>query len=100
MGKLAFFVGAGVGYVLGARAGRERYEQIEAQASRVWRDPRVQKAKAQAGDLAQEKGAVVQDKAKAKLNEVKSDKSDSDTSTTAAPTPNDLPAGTPGATTA
>lgn len=96
MGKLAFFVGVGVGYVLGARAGRERYEQIEAQASRVWRDPRVQKAKAQAGDIAQEKGAVVQDKAKSKLNQVRGDKSQSDSDAydaVAAPTPNDQPTG-------
>jgi uncharacterized protein YgiB involved in biofilm formation len=28
MGKLGFFVGFGAGYVLGSRAGRERYEQI------------------------------------------------------------------------
>jgi hypothetical protein len=30
------------GYVLGARAGRERYEQIKAQAERVWDQPVVQ----------------------------------------------------------
>jgi len=28
MGKLGFFAGFGAGYVLGSRAGRERYEQI------------------------------------------------------------------------
>jgi len=28
MGKMGFFVGFGAGYVLGSRAGRERYEQI------------------------------------------------------------------------
>jgi hypothetical protein len=32
--KLSFLVGAGVGYVLGSRAGRERYEQIVALARR------------------------------------------------------------------
>jgi hypothetical protein len=32
--KLSFLVGAGVGYVLGSRAGRERYEAIVAAARR------------------------------------------------------------------
>lgn len=42
MRKLMLLVGAGIGYVLGARAGRERYEQIAQQANKVWGDPRVQ----------------------------------------------------------
>lgn len=33
--KLSFLAGAAVGYVLGARAGRERYEQIVRVARRV-----------------------------------------------------------------
>ncbi len=36
------------GYVLGARAGRERYDRIASLAGRVWRDPRVQQRKDQA----------------------------------------------------
>jgi hypothetical protein len=40
-----------VGYLLGARAGRERYEQIVTQARRLWRDPRVQEKASQASDL-------------------------------------------------
>lgn len=40
-GKLVLLVGVGVGYVLGARAGRERYEQIKRAANRFWSDPRV-----------------------------------------------------------
>lgn len=42
MGKAAFVVGVAVGYVLGARAGRKRYEQIKTQASRVWNSDPVQ----------------------------------------------------------
>lgn len=29
MGKMSFFVGAGIGFILGARAGREQYERIK-----------------------------------------------------------------------
>jgi hypothetical protein len=42
MGKAAFVIGVAVGYVLGARAGRQRYEQIKGQASRVWNSDPVQ----------------------------------------------------------
>ena len=42
-GKILLVVGLGVGYVLGARAGRERYDDIKAAAQKFWNDPRVQK---------------------------------------------------------
>ena len=42
-GKLLFVAGAAVGYVLGARAGRRRYEQIKSAAAKVWETPAVQK---------------------------------------------------------
>lgn len=42
-GKFAFVVGAAVGYVLGTRAGRERYEQIKRGAQTVWNTPPVQR---------------------------------------------------------
>lgn len=42
MRKLTLFIGVGIGYVLGAKAGRERYEQLADQASKAWADPRVQ----------------------------------------------------------
>ena len=41
-GKFLFVVGLGVGYVLGTRAGRERYEQIRRAAQSVWNQPTVQ----------------------------------------------------------
>jgi hypothetical protein len=43
MGKGTFILGIGVGYVLGSRAGRERYEQIKERATGVWNSPRVQR---------------------------------------------------------
>lgn len=40
--KWMFAAGVAVGYVLGARAGRERYEQIAGAARRIRENPRVQ----------------------------------------------------------
>jgi hypothetical protein len=43
MGKLGMAVGAAVGYVLGAKAGRERYEQIAASARQFMDKPQVKR---------------------------------------------------------
>ena len=43
LGKLGMLVGAAVGYVLGAKAGRERYEQITASARQLLDKPQVKK---------------------------------------------------------
>ena len=40
--KLALLAGAAIGYVLGAKAGRERYEQIVARATETWSSDPVQ----------------------------------------------------------
>ncbi|URM91481.1 YtxH domain-containing protein [Streptomyces sp. MRC013] len=42
--KLTFIVGAAVGYVLGTRAGRERYEQLRSSARRLCANPAVRNA--------------------------------------------------------
>src|SRR4029450_763887 len=39
LGKVGMLVGAAVGYVLGAKAGRERYEQISASARQLLDKP-------------------------------------------------------------
>ena len=44
MGKLSMALGLGVGYVLGAQAGRARYEQIKQAAARLVERPEVQQA--------------------------------------------------------
>lgn len=41
-GKVGFVLGAALGYVLGTRAGRARYEQIKRGAISVWETPLVQ----------------------------------------------------------
>ena len=52
MGKITFLAGVGVGYVLGAAAGRQRYEQIKSAATRTWNNPNVQKGVDAASDQA------------------------------------------------
>ncbi|MEV8213691.1 hypothetical protein [Leifsonia sp. NPDC077715] len=54
-GKILFVTGAAVGFVLGARAGRERYEQIKAAAVKVWESPTVQKQVHTAQDFVADK---------------------------------------------
>lgn len=43
-GKLMFIGGLAAGFVLGSRAGREKYEEIAANARKVWEHPTVQEA--------------------------------------------------------
>ena len=57
MAKFPFLLGAAAGYVLGARAGRKRYEQIRSGATRVWQSPPVQKQVATAKHAATTKAA-------------------------------------------
>ncbi|MGB5952837.1 MAG: YtxH domain-containing protein [Ornithinimicrobium sp.] len=60
MSKITMAAAAAVGYVLGSRAGRERYDQIAEKAQTVWNNPKVQqgtrRAKQKAEDVADEKG--------------------------------------------
>ncbi|QSB04378.1 hypothetical protein [Natronoglycomyces albus] len=44
MRKWYFVAGLAVGYVLGAKAGRERYEQLASMACRLREDERIQSA--------------------------------------------------------
>ena len=98
-GKITFLVGFGAGYVLGARAGRERYEQISTKAQGWWQDPRVQRradqaqqvvkdkageAGAKVVDKASEAGSKVADRVSEKVSGKVSEKVGSPTSTTAA----------------
>lgn len=58
-GKILLLVGLGVGYVLGSRAGRERYNEISRAANKLWNDPRVQKQVNQAEDFVKDKAPEV-----------------------------------------
>ena len=61
MAKLSFMAGFGAGYVLGARAGKERYEQIRRAYNHAKEDPRLQSA-----------AGMAQARADAAVNSVKS----------------------------
>ena len=50
-GKVGLVIGLAAGYVLGTRAGRERYEQIKEQALKVWNLDPVQKQVDRAKDF-------------------------------------------------
>ena len=64
--KTGILIGVGIGYVLGTRAGRERYEQIRAGASKVRRFPVVARPLDAAGqkvsDIVRAGGEQVTDK--------------------------------------
>ena len=82
-GKLMFISGLAAGFVLGSRAGREKYEEIRTNAKKVWEHPTVQEAagvaQAQANKLYTEgKDKINQSKLGEKLHS-----SDTDTSLTA-----------------
>ncbi|MBG6108734.1 YtxH domain-containing protein [Frigoribacterium sp. CG_9.8] len=63
--KILLVVGLAAGYVLGAKAGRDRYEQIKRAADTLWSNPRVQrqvkKAEERALDFAQGRASGVID---------------------------------------
>ena len=82
MKKLSLLAAGFVGYVLGSRAGRERYEQIKGMATKVRNDPRVQEKAKQATEVVKEKAPVVSEKvtdvAGAAVSKVKGGSSDPD----------------------
>lgn len=84
MAMIKLVAGLAVGYVLGSRAGREKYEQIAATARKVNAHPSVVQAQEKAKALL----STGTDKATAKLHEVAA-------TTTPSTTPSTTPATTP-----
>jgi len=68
MSKLSILVAAGAGYVLGARAGRQRYDQIAATARKVADNPKVQRVAHRAQDAAAQQAAAAAEVAKDKVS--------------------------------
>lgn len=92
-GKILLVVGLGIGYVLGARAGREKYEKIKATAGKLWNDPRITQQRHNAEDFVKDKAPDVAeflaDGAKKVVKQVASSKSnkssESEETTTSSP---------------
>lgn len=59
-GKLGLLCGLAIGYVLGSRAGRQRYEQIKSGAKRVWESAPVYRGRKKVKGYAGEKLTGVQ----------------------------------------
>jgi hypothetical protein len=62
MKKLLVLAAAGVGYVLGARAGRQRYETIKSGFLKVKNSPTVQEKAGHVAEVAKEQAPFVKDK--------------------------------------
>jgi hypothetical protein len=69
-GKILFLVGLGVGYILGTKAGRERYEQIRARAKGVWESEQVRRQVDRAGDFVRERAPQVADQVEKQLRKI------------------------------
>jgi len=52
--KALLAIGFAIGYVLGSRAGRERYDQLADAAQKLWRSPQAREARAAAAAKAEE----------------------------------------------
>ncbi len=72
MSKLLLLAAGATGYVLGARAGRERYDQIVDQTQRLRANPKVQQAAQDARDRAPLVSEKLNDAAKKTADAAKS----------------------------
>jgi hypothetical protein len=69
-GKILFLVGLAVGYVLGTKAGRERYEQIRSRAKGVWESEPVQRQVDRAGDFVRDRAPEVAGQVEKQLRKI------------------------------
>jgi hypothetical protein len=93
MSKLFTLGVAAVAYVLGAKAGRDRYDQIVSGAQKIKSNPKVQSAATDAKETIKEHAPEVKDKAagavKQAASKVKSSKQD-DTTTVSPNAPGEV----------
>ena len=62
---LVLALGVGIGYVLGTRDGRARYDQMKAKVTELWEDPRVVKARNDVEAYARQQAPVIRERAEA-----------------------------------
>lgn len=74
--KLVFAAGMAAGFVLGARAGRDSYEQIKTKAQELWGNPKVQETVSSTAETIKNKAPEVQDAVKDGLKNIGSDDND------------------------
>lgn len=67
--KLTAVVGFGAGYVLGTKAGQERYRQIKGMFDGLRGKPQVQKATDKVADVAHDLAGTAKDKVKETVND-------------------------------
>jgi hypothetical protein len=74
--KGTFIAGVAVGFVLGARSGRDTYDKMVAKAQQVWEHPKVQQGRstvqAKTADLTKQAAAKAPDYAKGAMSSVQS----------------------------
>ncbi len=58
-------IGLAVGYVLGTRDGRERYDAMKAKATALWEEPRVAKARKDVEAYARQQAPIIRERAEA-----------------------------------
>lgn len=75
-GRLGFFVGLGAGYVLGAKAGTERYDQLRRLYDNVLTSPAFRRAKGKAKDAVETGLEQAKDLASEGVQKVKDKRSD------------------------
>ncbi|MET0929051.1 MAG: hypothetical protein ABWX74_06005, partial [Aeromicrobium sp.] len=89
--KLTLLIAAGAGYVLGSRAGRERYEQIKQQTTKAWNNPKVQDTVDTVSTQARSAGADLSSKVGSKVAETASDVKDKVTDKVSSSNDNEQP---------
>jgi hypothetical protein len=62
---LVLAAGVVVGYIVGTRAGRERYDEMKAAASKLWQNPRVRKVRTDVEAYARQQAPVIRERAEA-----------------------------------
>ena len=62
IGKLSLLAGAAIGYVLGAKAGHRRYEQIMGRATKAWSSDPVQAKVDTAKEAVRTKAPIIAEK--------------------------------------
>ncbi|MCU1409960.1 MAG: protoporphyrinogen oxidase [Rhodoglobus sp.] len=62
---LVLAVGVAIGYVLGTRDGRARYDQMKAKVTELWEDPRVVRARKDVEAYARQQAPIIRERAEA-----------------------------------